>query len=241
MSDTGDEDEATRAFEMLREEVAGLRKGIELIYRQTQDAKAVDYSLTLGQMTRTLQTMEGRLVAIEGKPILSLRPDAYRDQVERAGYSIGTVASEAIRKVADEQKAASDELKQVVGRIRQKQEQRAWLATTGVMGVFAGLALWMLLVVALPWHAGTWLAALPLGNRWNAGERLMLDADPAALDKMLKLSDACGDQPLELCAAHVAVNSASTGLETPPPTVVPPAQAMIPASRRRPRAGAGRD
>ncbi len=74
MSDTGDEDEATRAFEMLREEVAGLRKGIELIYRQTQDAKAVDYSLTLGQMTKTLQTMEGRLVAIEGKPILAMRP-----------------------------------------------------------------------------------------------------------------------------------------------------------------------
>ncbi len=84
--------------------------------------------------------------------------------------------------MADEQKAASDELKQVVGRIREKREQRAWLAATGYLGVCAGLVLWMLLV-ALPWHAGTWLAAFPLaqGNRWHAGERLMLDADPARL------------------------------------------------------------
>ena len=234
MSGTDDEDEAAQAFDRLREEVVGLRKGIELIYRQTQDAKVVDYSLTLGQMTKTLQTMEGRLGAIEGKPILTMRPDAYRDQSERAGYAAGAVASEAIRKGVEEQKAVSDDLKQVIGRIRQKREQGAWLATMGFLGVCVGLLLWMLLVVALPWHAGTWLAALPLGDRWVAGERLMLDADPAGLDKMLRLSDACGDQPVALCTAHIALNSAGAPQEAPPPTIAPPAQVTIRGPQGRP-------
>src|SRR6266851_2680645 len=52
MSESGgeEEDDAARAFENLREEVASLRRGIELVYRQGQEAKGVDYSLTLGEM-----------------------------------------------------------------------------------------------------------------------------------------------------------------------------------------------
>jgi hypothetical protein len=42
MSDAGgqQEDDETRAFEAVREEVARLRQGIELVYRQGQEARA---------------------------------------------------------------------------------------------------------------------------------------------------------------------------------------------------------
>ena len=56
--DTGDGDGAERAFEALREEVAGLRRGIEQVSRQRGTAAAgvaaVDYSPTLGAMQKAL-------------------------------------------------------------------------------------------------------------------------------------------------------------------------------------------
>ena len=52
-----DDDDAARAFEALREEVAVLRRGVELVYRQGQQSAAAapgapDYSPTLGKMER---------------------------------------------------------------------------------------------------------------------------------------------------------------------------------------------
>jgi hypothetical protein len=55
-----DDDDAARAFEALREEVAALRRGVELVYRQGQQA-VPDYSPTLGQMEQALQAIAGRL------------------------------------------------------------------------------------------------------------------------------------------------------------------------------------
>ena len=223
MSDVDGEDDATRAFEMLREEVSSLRRGIEMVYRQSQNAKVVDYSLTLGQMTRTLQTVEGRLAAIEGKPMLATQADAYWDQIEDAGRTAGMIASMRVEEAVKAQKTATDELKGMVGRLRDKRQQGAWLAATGFVGVVGGIVLWVVLIAALPWGAGTWLAALPLaqGDRWTAGELLMQAANSAELEKMTRLAEACGDEPVDLCAARTALNAADgVGQEGRPSPVV---------------------
>ena len=64
----GPEDAAERAFEALREEVAALRRGIELVYRQAQQPPAVpempDYNHTLGVLAKTLQEVGGRADAV---------------------------------------------------------------------------------------------------------------------------------------------------------------------------------
>ncbi len=88
MSGSGgqEEDVAAQALEALRAEVGCLRQGIELVYRQCQEAKSaacpgVDCSLTLGQMQKALQAMQGRLQTIEGEPALTMTPEVYRNRI----------------------------------------------------------------------------------------------------------------------------------------------------------------
>src|SRR5712691_12326425 len=95
-SDGEEEDDAARAFENLREEVASLRRGIALVYRQGQEAKAVDYSLTLGQMAKTLQGLQERLAAIEGKPALEMTPTVYQTEIAEAGRIAAEMAGRAL-------------------------------------------------------------------------------------------------------------------------------------------------
>ena len=155
-----DEDDAARAFENLREEVASLRRGIELVYQQGQDAKSVDYSLTLGSMAKSLQAVQGRLEAIESKPALAMTPEVYRERIEAMGQVAGQVAGRALSEGAAAQNEATRELKETLGRARSKRGQREWLVVVGVLGVMVGILLWTLLVENLPWGAGTWLAAV---------------------------------------------------------------------------------
>jgi hypothetical protein len=212
MEQEPDDSGAERAFEALREEVASLRKGIELVYRQGQEAKSVDYSLTLGQMAKTLQDLQRRLATIEDKPAMEMTPDVYRARIEEMGHFAGQAAGRALSEGAAAQSAATRELKEVTGQARTVQEQRRWVITAGTVGIIVGLGLWMVLVAAVPWGGGTWLASLPLagGNQWQAGGVLMQAADPAAFERIVKLSQACGDEQVDFCAAAIAVQGASS-------------------------------
>ncbi len=214
MSESGgeEEDDAARAFENLREEVASLRRGIELVYRQGQEAKGVDYSLTLGQIAKTLQGLQERLAAIEGKPALEMTPAVYRTEIAEAGRIAAEMAGRALREGASAQSVATRELREVTSQAREAREQRWWLTTVGAVGGVVGLGLWAILVEVLPWGGGTWLASLPLagGDRWQAGQTLMHAADPAGFDRIVKLSQACGDQQVDLCAAAIAVKTAGS-------------------------------
>lgn len=207
-----DEDDAARAFEALREEVAKLRHGVELVYRQGQEAKSADYSLTLGSMAKTLQAVQGRLEAIEGKPALAMTPEVYRERIEEMGHFAGQAAGRALSEGAAAQSQATRELREVTGQARAVREQRWWMITIGALGIIVGLGLWSILVAVLPWGGGTWLASLPLagGDRWQAGQVLLQAADPAGFARIVKLSQACGDQPVDLCAATIAVKTAGS-------------------------------
>ncbi len=220
-----DEDDAARAFEALREEVTKLRQGIELVYRQGQEAKSVDYSLTLGSMAKSLQAVQGRLEAIEGKPALETTPENYRRRIEDAGRVAGEIATKAVRDAAGAQNAAARDLEEIIGRARTKRAQRDWLVAVGVLGVVIGMLLWTILVEVLPWGAGTWLAAVPIaGNKWDAGLELLREASPASYEKMTTLYNTCGDQPVAFCQEAIAAKTVNSA-----------GQASAPGARREPR------
>jgi hypothetical protein len=82
-----------------------------------------------------------------------------------------------------------------------------------------GMLLWTLLIELLPWGGGSWLASLPLagGDRWQAGQVLLQAADPAGFARIVKLSQACGDQPVDLCAATIAVKTAGSARQESTP------------------------
>lgn len=217
-----EEDDAVRAFEALRDEVASLRKGIELVYRQVQEAKGVDYSLTLGQMAKTLQAVQERLATIEEKPALAMMPENYRALIEDMERRAGQKAEQALRDGIAAQSAATRELADMIGHARGKRAWRGGLLLAVVGGVMAGVLAWTLMVENLPWGMGTWLAAVPIaGNKWDAGVALLREADPEAFRKMSALYTTCGQQPVEFCQQAIAEKTvdsarhagvASTGL-----------------------------
>lgn len=208
MSEAAGEDDAVRAFAALRAEVAALRQGIELVYRQGQEA-AVDYSPTLGEMAKTLTAVQSRLAAIEGKPALGVTPQMFRQQIEEAGQRAGEQAGLAMAEGAAAQSTAVRELQVLVGQARTRKDQRGWLAFAAVGGVMAGLLLIRVLVAVLP-GPGDWLAARLIGGGpWWAGQVLMDDADPAAFARMVKLDQACGDHQVEFCTAAITLDEAA--------------------------------
>lgn len=70
------------------------------------------------------------------------------------------------------------------------------------------------IVVAL--GAGDWLASSLIGGgRWQAGETLMERASPESFGRMVRLYNACGQQPVESCEAAITARPATGPGETP--------------------------
>jgi hypothetical protein len=206
-----DDDGAERAFEALCTEVASLRRGIELLYRQGEEVRTIDYTLTLGQMMKTLEAVQGRLAAIESKPALEMTPAVYRREIDDAGRLAGEVAGRMLREGAPGLTAVTRELREVSRQARGAREQRAWLVSVGAVGLMAGVALWYVAVGLLPRSAGDWIAASLIGGgQWQAGQTLMQEASPVSFARMVKLYDTCDDQPTELYTAAIATKTAES-------------------------------
>jgi hypothetical protein len=147
--DSADEDDAARAFEALREEVAALRRGVELVYRQGQQSTtaapgAPDYSPTLGKMEQALQAIAGRLEAIEHQPALTLTPATFRAEIDTVARVVaGTVSLPFVNAVHQVQRTARD-LEALAGRVHERRAQRMWVLTTGALGLLVGVGLWSL-------------------------------------------------------------------------------------------------
>jgi hypothetical protein len=217
-----DDGDAAQAFEALRAEVAALRREVERVYRQGEQAGsgAPDYSPTLGQMEKALQAIAGRLEAVERQPALRLTPASFGREIDSVALSVVGTASRPFADAVQEVRGAARDLQVLIGRVRERREQRAWVLSAGGLGLIAGVALWYLAVGLLPRSAGDWIAASLIGgSQWQAGAALMQDASPDSFDKMARLYKACGEQTTDLCEAAIAVRSiqpAPEGGRTPP-------------------------
>ena len=202
--DEGEAD-AAQAFEGLRAEVAALRQGVELVYRQGQQAAAapaapaaVDYSPTLGAMAKELKAVEARLKAIEGKPALGLTPSTFREDIWQAGLKASEQSVVVMQAVKSSFENASKEFQGVLAGAMARREQEAWVSAAGLLGVMAGVVLWFLAVALLPWGLGHRMAAAMVGgDRWEAGSTLMNEANPAMWERVVRLNKACGNASVE--------------------------------------------
>ena len=91
-------DDATRAFDDLRAEVAVLRRAVEALGPALKENRSPDYSLTLGHIAKTQAAIGTRLEAIEGHPALRMTPAAFGEQLERA---VTNASREARREAED--------------------------------------------------------------------------------------------------------------------------------------------
>jgi ElaB/YqjD/DUF883 family membrane-anchored ribosome-binding protein len=143
-------------------------------------------------MVRELKAVTARLEALEKMPALATTPAAQaaalRGELHQAG-------EEARRGLAHSQAQLDGAVRALHGLIRSANEwrdQKQWLWMVGGIGVMLGVLLWFLLPLVLPWGAGDWLSALPLGGGpWQAGASLMQRADPVTWERMIRLYRAC--------------------------------------------------
>jgi hypothetical protein len=217
LAGTAEADGAEQAFAALRAEVAAQHRVLERIAAMlaaSDRQEAPDYSPTLGAIARELKSVTARLEALEQMPALAVTPGrqaaALRLEIDKA--------SEEVRRGLGHSQAQLDgavrALHGLIRSARERQDQRQWLWMVGGIGVMLGVLLWFLLPLVLPWGAGDWLSALPIGGGpWQAGASLMRRADPAAWERIVRLDRACPpDRATELCAAALAQTT-----RTPPP------------------------
>jgi hypothetical protein len=231
----GDDDDAARAFEALREEVAALRRGVELVYRQGQQAApgAPDYSPTLGKMEQALQAIAARLEAVERQPALMLTPASFRVEIDTVARSAVTVVSRPVVDAVHAVQSVTRDLEALAGRVRAQREQRTWLLTVGALGLIIGVGLWYVAAGLLPRSAGDWIAASLIGgNRWQVGETLMQEASPESWAKMARLYTACGEQATEFCEAAITVRAIQPGQEGGRSASAPVASHALPRGSR---------
>jgi hypothetical protein len=219
--DAQESDGAEQAFVALREEVAALRRRVELVYRQGQEPKGLvaagtDYSPTLGAIAKELKAAAARLDAIERAPALAITPAQQAGELRRELNYIGQDARSGLAHSQAELDGTVRELRGMIGSARARHDQQQWLWTAGVCGAMAGALLWFLLTAMLPWGGGTWLAGLAFGGRWNAGEAMMQDASPAQWERMARLYKACPQESTtELCETAEAVRTISPSRTLP--------------------------
>ena len=197
---------------------------------------AVDYSPTLGAMAKELKAVEARLKAIEGKPALGLTPSTFKEDIWQAGLKASEQSVVVMQAVKSSFENASKEFKDVLAGARARREQDVWVSTAALLGFMAGVVLWFMATVLLPWGLGHRMAAAMVGgDRWEAGSTLMEEANPEAWEKAVRLNKACKGSSVELCEAAIAVGLIpSAALARPVPAPTP---ALSPSSGR---AGAGR-
>jgi hypothetical protein len=219
MDEDADTGGAERAFEALRAEVAALRQALE-------GQAAPDYALTLGVIARELEAVGARLTAIESHPALAMTPEGYSEQLIIAAERAHQAGGKAIWDVQTQLGAAARKLERSAGNIHTREAQHRRVGIALAAGILLGIALWYVMPSLLPWGAGDWLASSLIGGgRWQAGETLMGRASPESFNRMVRLYNACGQQPIESCEAAITGRNAAEpdGASSPvKPKAVPP-------------------
>lgn len=193
MADGDGEDEAARAFEGVRGELALLRRAIErLAAERADDSHAPDYSETLGVIAANITATAQRVDALVRSPALSLTPEEINRQ-------IGAASFDARREDHRLFVAAKQGMDEVATRLRHQleshveaAEQRRRLWRAGLAGIVAGMVAWAMLAGGLArampesWLLPERMAARSLRMpMWEGGQRLMRAADAQAFAGVL--------------------------------------------------------
>lgn len=177
-------DPAAEAFEGLAAEVRRVREVVEGLPAALEPVDNTDYAPTLGVIAKSL-------AAIEQHPALRLTPQGFADQVRQAGAAAQEQGRRELAGVAQRVDAAARAMEGLLAGERTGREQNRWLAIMTGSGVVVGIVLWVafsgLIARALPakWNVPEQMAAATLRlDPWNAGERLLQSADPAAWNEL---------------------------------------------------------
>lgn len=201
-------DEATRAFEDLRAEIAGLRQAVEALGSRIATGRAPDYSPTLGAIAKTLQAATLRIDAVAKHTGANLATEIARREIARVYDESLRPARLDLERSTREVLDAVHVVNGAMAKVRTSRAQRAGVLRSGAIGLVAGLVAFPLLLhpVArlLPAHWGIpeRMATSALGRQgWDAGA-LLMQADSPSGWKRLTEADAvvrAGGEELKAC------------------------------------------
>ena len=177
------QDAAAEAFEALRAEVAQLRTALEGL-----STTAPDYSPTLAAIAQSLAAMEAH-------PALRLTPDALASQVRQASEVAQQQGRRELANAVQRVDAAGAVMERLAERQRTGREQVRQVAIMTAVGAVAGVIVWVCfsgpIARALPagWSVPERMAAATLRlDRWEAGARLMQNANPQGWAQLIEAS-----------------------------------------------------
>ena len=170
----------------LNAEMTIIRRGVELALEQSEKLRQPpDYGSDLGKIIQFLAVVDERLAAVEQSPILRNGPEHYARALERSGESLVKTAAQQLEgKGRDLEREASNLAAYTKSAYdRRSQDLRMWIA--GIVGMFAGIFLILLLPRFLPFSADSHVASLVMGSdRINAAYAMINSVDPIGVKKL---------------------------------------------------------
>ncbi len=179
-------DPASKAFDRLRREVTTMRLALEHLADAPGKIEIPDYSATLEKLARATQANASHIEVMSDKPGLKLTPETLSDAIIKAGSASRVADHAALANATTAFQNAHQTLTKSLVSDRTANEQDKRLKKVSINCLIAGIVIWAIVpgpiarAVPASWHLPERLAAGALGmDAWNAGQRLMLFADPA--------------------------------------------------------------
>lgn len=181
-------DPATAAFTRLEGEVALMRRAVQQLAAEKSEIHIPDYSITLAELSKSVESADETLREIAAKPAMALTPEDMARRIDRAAQDARQSNEGWMRKANDRYHEAIRDLLGITATLRAAQEQRRHLIWAAGGGILAGCLLWSILpgafARALPerWQLPERMAAHIVGapTLWEGGIRLMQAGSPEA-------------------------------------------------------------
>lgn len=184
--------DAAEAFEAMRGELALLRRAVEGLAAERGAIDVPDYTETLGRIQQGVDATADRIAVINDviarSPALAMTPEQMAQRIAAAGNAARREDQAALAKAGEDKARVMAELRTIAGSAWTRADQKNRQLWFGLGGVAAGIFAWAIVpglvareIAPASWQWPERMAARTLDlPRWEAGQRMMQSARPAA-------------------------------------------------------------
>jgi hypothetical protein len=188
-------DTATAAFVEMRDSFSTMARAVSSLSGEWKALVIPDYSKTLEKIAMELKANADQLGKWAEKPALKLTPQALSDAIIKAGEMARAEDHAALSKATTAIDQTEKTMSASLISARTVQEQDKRLRRVSINCLVAGMVVWAIfpgiVIRAMPasWHLPERVAARAIGeDTWEAGQRLMMFADPKSWNAIARAS-----------------------------------------------------
>ncbi|MBU6298772.1 MAG: hypothetical protein KGJ79_15240 [Alphaproteobacteria bacterium] len=175
-----------QAFEDLRAEVSVLRKAVETLPAVLRDNRPPDYAQDLAVIGKGLDDIGAQLETLQKYPSLRMTPEQQGQSIASAGSALIREAVQKFDRATQDADRERNNLANMIGTLRGKQDQRNWLMIVGAIAFVIGFAAFPFMIRAMPFGVNSEIAAAIMeADQWDAGIALMKSGNPAGWEQLV--------------------------------------------------------